>query len=312
MRKINIALTAILLAATVASAQDDESFWKKLRLQIHGNAVQGFLFSSSNNYLTTKSSDGSWKWTEGSLSVGRTFTDRFRVGAQVHSYSLGMLGRQNITLDWADADYRFNSYFGIRAGKVKTPFGLYNDTQDVDAVQPWALLPQAVYPADFRAFDLAHTGGVIYGEFSPSKDVGTFVYQAFGGIRSQPGNEGFDLTLAAEGISVGTDNGPMAGLDLRWKTPLDGLLFGAAYDKISLDAPNASAGGFPLSIRDHYQQEQLYSQFEKGKLTLSAELKLDPFFLTIGPTPASYIPIRTWYGMVQLSAHQQTHAGFLL
>ncbi len=200
IRTWGIPVAAMLLAAGLAQAQDNESFWKKLRLQIHGNAVQGMLFSSRNNYLSTKSSDGSFKWTEGSLSVSRTFTDRFRVGAQVHSYSLGMLGRQNITLDWADADYKFNSYFGIRGGKVKTPFGLYNDVQDVDAVYPWALLPQGLYPADFRDFNLAHTGGVLYGEFRPSKYIGTFAYQAFGGIRSQPASGGFALALAGEVI----------------------------------------------------------------------------------------------------------------
>jgi len=302
-------LATLLLAVTVASAQDGDNFFQKLHLQIHGNAAQGFLFSSSNNYLTTKSSDGSAKWTEGSLSVGKAITDRFHVGAQVHSYSLGQLGRQNVTLDWAYGDYKFSSYFGIRGGKVKTPFGLYNDVQDVDAVYPWALLPQALYPADSQGFGLSHTGGVVYGEFSPSKYVGTFVYQAFGGTRTQPRNGGFDITMAAQGISLGDESGPMGGIDLRWRTPLEGFAVGGAYAKIELDAPNARAGLFPLPMTDRYQEEQLYTQFEKGKITLSAEGKLNPVFLSMGPAPASYIPMRSWYAMASYRATKKLTLG---
>src|SRR4051812_36269347 len=101
----------ILVLAGLAPAQND--FLQKLALRIHGSAAQGFLFSSSNNYLTANSSDGSAKWTEGSLNVGRSVTDSFRVGAQVHSYSLGQLDRQNVMLDWAYGDYKVNSLFGI-------------------------------------------------------------------------------------------------------------------------------------------------------------------------------------------------------
>ena len=38
-------------------------------IEIHGFVTQGFLFSSNNNYLTMKSSDGSVQWTDGAVSV---------------------------------------------------------------------------------------------------------------------------------------------------------------------------------------------------------------------------------------------------
>lgn len=62
MRLILIA-SAVLIAGGAARAQDAGSFFSKF--QVHGNLAQGFLFSSQNNYLTTNSSDGSAKWTEG-------------------------------------------------------------------------------------------------------------------------------------------------------------------------------------------------------------------------------------------------------
>src|SRR3954465_1528364 len=148
----------ILLGAGLAPAQDAGGILEKV--QIHGVLSQGLLFSSSNNYLTTKSSDGSLRWTEGAINFGSAISDKLHVGMQLRSYSLGTIGKQKVEIDWAYGDYKVNSYLGFRAGKVKTTTGLYNDIQDIDAVHPWALLPQSIYPADDRSFNLAHIGGV--------------------------------------------------------------------------------------------------------------------------------------------------------
>jgi len=48
-------------------------------IEIHGFVTQGFLFSSNNNYLTMKSSDGSVQWTDGAVSVSDSLTDKLRV-----------------------------------------------------------------------------------------------------------------------------------------------------------------------------------------------------------------------------------------
>ena len=56
-------------------------------------------------------------------------------------------------------DYRFKDWLGIRAGRVKIPFGLYNDSSDVDSARVPILLPQSLYPTLNRDFLLAQTGG---------------------------------------------------------------------------------------------------------------------------------------------------------
>ena len=128
-------------------------------IEIHGFVTQGFLFSSNNNYLTMQSSGGSLQWTDGAVSVSDSLTDKLRVGIQLHMYQLGQLGGANVQVDWASGDYRFNDYFGVRAGKVKTVLGLFNDSQDVDAVFLWILLPQGAYPIDNKSVFLSHLGG---------------------------------------------------------------------------------------------------------------------------------------------------------
>ena len=286
---------ALLVSVGVAPAQEAHALFSGW--QIHGNLAQGMLFSSENNYMTAKSSDGSYRWTDGSLSLTRSITDKFRVGAQAHSYSLGQLGRQNVTLDWAYGDYKVNQHFGIRAGKVKTPSGLYNDVQDIDAVYPWALLPQSVYPADMRAFHLSHYGGVVYGEFALGQGLGTIGYQAFGGLQQQSRAEGFAMAMASQGLTLGDCSGPSAGVDVRWKLPVDGLTIGATYAKSSLSAPETHAGAFVLPLKDRYSTQQYYAHFEKNKIDLAAEWQINPTFVQIGSAPESYGPMRSWYGM---------------
>jgi hypothetical protein len=135
------------------------------QLQIHGFASQGFSYSDNNNYLTMQTSSVSFAFTDAGLNVSTSLTDKLRVGAQTYVREIGLLGRGHVTLDWASADYRFTDWLGIRAGKVKTVFGLYDDTQDAESVHTWALLPQSIYPLDLRSNSLAHVGADLYGIF---------------------------------------------------------------------------------------------------------------------------------------------------
>jgi len=285
---------AFLLAATLAAAEDAKDFFSGF--QIHANLAQGVLFSSSNNYLTADSSDGSFRWTDAVLSVTRPITDKLRVGGEAHSYMLGQMGQMNVRLDWAYVDYEPNHWFRIRAGKVKTPIGLYNEMQDIDAVYQWGLLPQAVYGADLRSFSLAHEGAVISGEVSLHR-AGSVAYQAYGGRRSQGPNEGLGLLFSARGINPGSSSGPVEGGDVRWNTPLNGFLLGASLAVTDLQSPNAKWGPYPMPLDSRYRQQQMYAQFEKGNLGLSAEWAIDPAHSFVGALPENYIPVREWYTM---------------
>jgi hypothetical protein len=72
---------------------------------VHGYVSQGFLFTSSNNYLSMKSSDGSAQWTDGAVNISDSLSDNLRVGIQLHMYQLGEFGGSNVQVDWASGDY---------------------------------------------------------------------------------------------------------------------------------------------------------------------------------------------------------------
>src|SRR5207249_12303520 len=133
-------------------------------VQIHGFASQGFTYSNDNNYLTMKTSEGSFALTDGGVNMSMPITDKLRIGAQMYIRNIGTLGKWHPVLDWAVADYKFKDGFGVRAGIVKTALGLYNDTQDMEFLHTWAVLPQSLYPLDLRAVTISHIGGDMYGD----------------------------------------------------------------------------------------------------------------------------------------------------
>jgi hypothetical protein len=266
-------------------------------IEIHGFVTQGFLFSSHNNYLTMQSSSGSLQWTDGAVSVSDSLTDKLRVGIQLHMYQLGQLGGPNIQVDWASGDYRVNDHFGFRAGKVKTVMGLFNDSQDVDSVFLWILLPQSIYPIDNKSFFLSHVGGEVYGGLPLGSRAGKLRYDGYAGQAT------FDLTggyveQAADGGLVFTTapGGKIYGGNLRWESPLTGLTVGSSARVQALDgtAPAGSVHVAPTFISTEY------AQFEKGKFYCAGEYRRFPLntIVTIGP---AVIPVpqdaRSWYAM---------------
>lgn len=145
-------------------------------VQVHGFVSQGFVYTDQNNWLTMNTTQGSGAMTDMGLNMSSQITDKFRVGAQVYDRNLGQLGQWHPSLDWAVADYRFKNWLGIRAGKVKTTLGLYNDAQDLDFLHVFALLPQSVYPSDLRDTTIAHSGGDLYGNIPFHHHLGDLSY----------------------------------------------------------------------------------------------------------------------------------------
>jgi hypothetical protein len=121
--------------------------------------------------------------------------------------------------------------------------GLYNDTQDMEFLHTWALVPASVYSVDSRGDTIAHVGGDIYGNI-PLRKLGAASYTLYGGQRPSDMEGGFVYGLStsslvstpqgpayvvAIGKKIESYGGPMYGADLRWTTPLKGLLAGASY-----------------------------------------------------------------------------------
>lgn len=193
--------------------------------EVHGFVSQGFLLSSQNNYLA-HTERGSFEFSEVGLNFTKQLTERFRVGMQLFMRDLGPVGNYKPQFDWYYLDYKFADWLGIRAGRTKIPFGLYNETSDIDAARVPILLPQSIYDVENRDALLALTGGEIYGRVPVSK-MGALEYRGYGGT----------IFLDASGVDeVQNFEIPyVVGGRLMWETPLDGLRMGGTYQALHID-----------------------------------------------------------------------------
>jgi hypothetical protein len=219
----------VLVVCSDAYADDDDAPDPDA-LQIHGFASQGYLKSTHNNYLA-ESRDGSFEFFEAGLTFTKQLTDRLRFGAQFFGHRLGDGGDYKVAVDWAYLDYHLRDWIGIRAGRIKLPFGLYNDTADIDAAHPTALLPQSVYPEEDRNFLLAQTGVELYG-YRELPSLGDIEYRFYAGtiyLDVGPQPAGGPIGLVSLRIPY------VSGGRIMWETPIPGLRAGVSLQYLRLD-----------------------------------------------------------------------------
>jgi len=160
-------------------------------VQLHGFVSQGYMHSSNNNFLVS-SRAGSYEFTDAALNGNWSIMRDLRIGGQLFYRNLGDYSEDKVIIDWALIDYQPFEWAGIRLGKVKMPYGLYNENRDSDFLLPLIFLPQSIYDESRRDTSLAYLGGGIYGNI-PAAAWGDIDYHLFAGELSYPS----DSILAA-------------------------------------------------------------------------------------------------------------------
>jgi hypothetical protein len=226
-------LSAYVLApllALAASARAQEEVADPLALQVHAFVSQGFLLSTGNNYLA-RTKRGTFEFTEVGINFTKPLTNELRVGLQLFARDLGEIGDYSPKVDWFYLDYRFQDWLGLRAGRVKLPFGLYNEVNDIDSAHGVVLLPQSLYSVTNRDFLLAQTGAELYG-YVRLGYAGALDYRVYGGtifleVETQPGTA----------YEIQELNIPyVVGGRLLYETPLEGLRAGGSVQALHLDS----------------------------------------------------------------------------
>lgn len=149
-------------------------------LQIHGFASQGYITTSDNDVFGNSNNGGSFGLTEAGLNVSVRPLPKLQLSAQVLSRRAGKGNDGMPRLDYAILDYQLYSHeanqYGIRIGRLKNPFGFYNETRDVAHTRPSILLPQSIYFDRTRNLGLSGDSIQLYGETAIGS-IGTFSTQ---------------------------------------------------------------------------------------------------------------------------------------
>ncbi|MDB6172125.1 MAG: hypothetical protein JWL59_1436 [Chthoniobacteraceae bacterium] len=198
-------------------------------VQFGGFVSQGFLVNTGHNDYFGETSKGTADFREYALNASYSI-GQFRLGMQIFGQKLGEYGNDNLGIDWATADYQPAQWFGLRAGRVKMPRGLYNEALDVDSVRPFVLLPQSVYDARLRDFNSAFNGAMVFGNIGLKK-LGSLDYRLFYGDIPIANNSGasdyFNNDFPSKSLDMEMDS--VRGGLLFWNTPLTGLRMGYSY-----------------------------------------------------------------------------------
>jgi hypothetical protein len=297
-RAVRLSLFSLILAPLCLHSQDFKIDGREI--QIHGFASQGFVHTDDNNWLTMQTSNvGSGEFSDFGVNASTQITDRFRIGAQLYDRNLGGLGNWNPELDWAYGQYKFKPWLGIRGGRVKTVLGLYNDTQDLDFLHPYALLPQSIYPIDLRDTTLAHDGGDVFGDIRLGAKYGRLSYTAYGGHHNISSHSGYAYLLRSDGLTFGSVAGLQYGGDLRWQTPLKGLLVGASRENQSYTtsyAINLPTGPIVVRASDNADwTNQFYGEYTWKKLLVDAEFRREWDDNGVKHVSEFQLNIHAWY-----------------
>lgn len=296
-------LVSVFLCAVGLCAQDSI----EQRVQIHGFVTQGFMFSNQNNYLDAKTNDGTAQWTDGAVTLSSSVTDKLRIGIQLHMYQLGAIGGHP-DVDWASGDYQVNDHIGFRAGKIKTPLGLFNDSQDADSAHLWSLLPQSVYPADLKNNTLSSLGGEIYGNLYGGKNLGRLSYRAYDGYNVLDLSAGYGLRAKEHGLQAESGGTRVYGGDLRWHPGISGLLIGSS---MLVTSGEVLGKGFRIEAKPYFMSA-FYGQYEKGRFYVAAEARRQPAsYQIIFPvfSLGTRADTRAWYAMTSYRTTPKLNLG---
>lgn len=173
---------SVLLFMLLFSAFSRAEFWPD-ELQIHGFITQDFFHTSDNNVYGKSDDSISLGGTEIGLNLSYQPLDRLVLSAQGLYRRAGNVDSGSVRLDYGVADLNLfiyqNGRIGIRGGRIKIPFGLYNETRDVAFTKPTILLPQGIYFDRSRSLFVSADGGSVYvdhrteiGDFSFKFNVG--------------------------------------------------------------------------------------------------------------------------------------------
>ena len=197
LHRAAVALAGLAFATGAAQAAEFGN------ITINGYGHQSFLKTTDNTWL---GADGSGSFNENVFALVLTakLDERSKIWSQLTSIS-----GTSIDVHWFYVDRTFGDNLTMRAGKVLTPLGFYNEFIDARFLQQSTILPLL---------------------YQPDTDLVVEAYGGLGGTWTMPMTSGridFDLyggqivEFAAEAASQKQKG--LFGGRIDWRTPIDGL-----------------------------------------------------------------------------------------
>lgn len=250
-----------------------ESQFLPEEIQIHGFLTQGFFHTSDNN-VYGQSDDGiSPGLSEIGLNVNYQPWHNLRFAAQGLYRRAGDVDTGSVRLDYGLADLTLFEYgsgkVGIRGGRIKNPFGLYNDTRDVSFTHPTILLPQGIYFDRSRSLLISADGGSFYAE--QRTDFGDFNFKFNVGMPSRDLKEIQTVVLGTQNAQGSFETKPAIATQLSYEINGGEYIFAVSYTDFEFDFIPASREKVVPQNRSRIQPLLFSAQYNGENFTLTGE-----------------------------------------
>ena len=276
--RFGVALLAYAFLLCYGGATQAEAEFLPEDIQFHGFLTQGFFHSSGNNVFGQSDNGISPGLTEIGLNVNYQPLDNLRFAAQGLYRRAGDVDNGSVRLDFGLFDLTLLEHdhgkIGLRGGRVRIPYGLYNETRDVPFTHPTTLLPQGIYFDRSRSLFLAADGGSFYAE--RRTDYGDFNFKLNVGLPSSDLDEVKLNVLAAPVANGNFDTKPALAAQLSYELNGGEFILAVSYLDLGFDYEplpgEVSYVGFPLEKSATRIKPLLFSaQYNGEKFTLTGE-----------------------------------------
>jgi len=233
LRTAMAACALTLFACCPLVAQDGRS------VDIHGFGGWSFGDTDVNRFLGAEP-NGEYSKTTFAAKLTGTTSAAVQVNAQLF-FRNGFDGSQ-VSLDYAFADWQLHNAVHLRVGKVKHPFGIYNEVAGLGTVRPFLNLPQSVY-GPIALISKSYRGLGVRGSVAV-RGGWSVEYDVYGGgIEYEQEESALDLlALPLVDSTLGGslfESEAVIGARLVVQTPFDGLRLGGSAYSGRLDLPLA-------------------------------------------------------------------------
>ena len=283
--------------------------------QFHGFLSQGYVLTSDNNYYGGSDDDGSFDFREIGVNASYRPIPLLQFSAQILSRFAGESDDGDVRLDYGFVDCRFldkdAGWAAFRIGRIKTPYGLYNETRDVAATRPSIFLPQSIYFDRGRDLALSADGIQLNGEYR-TKYGNLFLHAGAG----KPKIKGREIEASLLGSNLPGDLDDEISYNARLMYEKEGGRLRFAFTWAQLNIDYDSSGSYlndPDNGSIRFEPCIISAQLNEEKWSLTAEYALrkvkykefgcsfmnrtitgESYYLQ-----ASYRFLRNWEGMVR-------------
>ena len=271
------------------------SFERLEKLQVHGFASQGYFLSSENNlYGESSKPYGTIGLTEAGINMSLHPTNNIRLAAQGIYRHSGAID-ESVQIDYALLDWTFLDHkglqMGLRLGRIKNPFGFYNETRDVAFTRPSITLPSIYYERS-RNMLLSADGAQLYA--NNNTPIGNFSFQVNVGELSDELEE-LKVAILSSDTPGHLDNKPSFIGKLGYENTSGATRLAFSYADAGMEYKPGS-GDFLENGDLNFKMFLFSAQQAIGAITLTGEyLRQENIFENLGPFFPKVTPISESY-----------------